>query len=51
MIFYTQQPLNFEATNVTVIDYRNINAGFMFEVECNFEGANLVGEIIFDNIK
>jgi hypothetical protein len=50
-IFKTAHPLGFEATNVTIIDYMTTNAGFLFDVDCSFDNAELRGEIIFDNIK
>ena len=43
--------MNFQATNVTIIDYANLNAGFMLEIECNSDNADLTGEVIFDNIR
>ena len=50
-IMRTAYPMNFVAEDITIIDYQNINEGFRFETSCNYEGATIHGEIIFDNIK
>lgn len=49
-IAVAKYPLSFSTKNVKVIDYQNINAGFIFAVDCNYEGAAIIGEIVFDNL-
>ena len=42
--------MNFEAANFNVIDYQNMNAGFIFSPECNHQGAAITGDILFDQV-
>jgi hypothetical protein len=46
----TEYPMNFLAQNVKIIDYYNIRAGFIFDVNCNYTEAATVGEVVFDSI-
>lgn len=43
-------PINFSSQNLNIIDYINIEAGFVFLTQCNYDGANTVGEIVLDGI-
>ena len=47
-IMTTRYPMNFKAQNIRIIDYQNMNKGFLFETQCNYEGASVHGEITLD---
>ena len=49
-IMTTSYPMNFLASNLKIIDYKNLNSGFLFQTEWAYEGASTVGEIVFENL-
>jgi pyruvate/2-oxoglutarate dehydrogenase complex dihydrolipoamide acyltransferase (E2) component len=49
-IMSTSYPMNFHASNVKIIDYQNVNIGFIFDTGCDYEGATTTGEILFEKI-
>ena len=48
-IVTTRHPMNFKAQNIKIIDYQNMHKGFLFETQCNYEGASVHGEITLDH--
>ena len=52
-ILYSKSSLQFTAVNVTIVDYSNNNAGFIFDVHCQTALSDdaKTGEILFDSIK
>lgn len=49
-IMTTSYPMSFSAQHLKIIDYQNINAGFIFATNCNYEGASTTGDILFENV-
>ena len=43
-------PINFNAKNINIIDYINIESGFNFLTQWNYDGATTIGEIYIDGI-
>jgi hypothetical protein len=46
----TNYPMSFQASNVKIIDYQNVNRGFIFNADCGYSEATTTGEILFENI-
>ena len=42
--------ISLKAQNLNIIDYINIEAGFNFPTQWNYDGATTVGEIVFDGV-
>ena len=49
-IMISNHPFNFIAQNIKIIDFYNINSGFLFQTQCNYVGASLTGNILFDSL-
>jgi hypothetical protein len=49
-IMATNYPMSFHASNVKIIDFQNVNRGFIFDIGCDYEGATTTGEILFEKI-
>jgi hypothetical protein len=46
----TNYPMDFYASNMKIIDYQNINKGFLFNTDCSYPEARKVGEIVFQRL-
>lgn len=50
IVFVSEQPLQLLVLNTRIVDYYLNNAGFILEITCNYTGAAVFGEIMFNNI-
>ena len=49
-IMISNHPFNFVAQNIKIIDFYNINSGFLFQTQCNYVGASIFGNILFNGL-
>ena len=49
-IMISNHPLDFIAQNIKIIDVYNLNSGFLFQAQWNYNEASLIGDILFNKL-